>query len=269
MLSNGSSPLGQMDREPGSPMRKTANAYMDRLSRLSDRLNGLQTDFQTEKETRFQQLQTQLQDVDGRLQNASEAMHGSSSLLKEAFVDYERAFREEQQQQSMRDDAAAKELISVDGRLHQCLRTEQAARREMEGSLLAAFDQKTALIREELEKEARSGAQAEAAFKRHVEVDIPQLYENLSQERKSRETMEERLVSRASEEIRRLQQAVAQERKVREDIEEAMVRRMEEAIGSLQADLQQERAQREATEEHLLKLLEQTTHKLETAAHLF
>ena len=73
---------------------------------------------------------------------------------------------------------------------------------------------------EEIAREGRSRAEAEAALRRYVDVDIPKLYESLrdagrllsllppggAKEAQSRETMEDRIVRRASEEIQRLQQ---------------------------------------------------------------
>ena len=110
--------------------------------------------------------------------------------------------------------------------------------------MLRSFDERTAVLREEwvfcqiprlrpfeeIAREGRSRAEAEAALRRYVDVDIPKLYESLRDEAQSRESMEERIVRRASEEIQRLQQAIVTEKKAREDTEEALLRMMEEGL---------------------------------------
>merc|ERR1719160_1695220 len=93
-------------------------------------------------------------------------------------------------------ETRSKELASIDARLQQALEGEQQARREAEAKVLRSFDEKTAVLREEIAREGRTRVEAEAALRRYVDVDIPKLYENLREEAHSRETMEDRIVRR-------------------------------------------------------------------------
>mmetsp|Transcript_4132 Transcript_4132/g.7586 ORF Transcript_4132/g.7586 Transcript_4132/m.7586 type:complete len:253 (-) Transcript_4132:39-797(-) len=242
--------------------------YYERINRLSERLSGLQQGLEHERNSRFDQLSQRMYDVDLKLQQSQETLHSDLALLKDQLVKFQRDFDEERLGREAMTEARSKELGAADLRLQNALEAEQQARRDAEAKVLKTFDERTALLREEIAREGRSRAEAEAALRRYVDVDIPKLYESLREEAQSRETMEDRIVRRASEEISRLQEAILTEKKAREDTEEALLRMMEDTVAKMRAEIAQERADRETTEETLLKLLEETCNKLNAASQV-
>lgn len=243
-----------------------SGAYYDRISKLSERLAGLQTGLEHERNSRFDQLSQKMHDVDLRLASSQDSAASKISQLKEQLSKFHRDFDDERVNREALQETKQKELSGIDVRLQQALEVEQQARRDSEAKVVRAFDEKTAALREEIAREGRSRMEAESALRRYVDVDIPKLYENLREESQSRETMEDRIVHRASDEIMRLQEAIIAEKKAREDTEEALLRMMEDTVGKMRAEIAQERQDRETTEETLLKLLEETCNKLNAAS---
>eukprot|EP00439_Symbiodinium_sp_Y106_P047730 s356_g6.t1 len=263
--------------------------YYERINRLSERLSGLQQGLEHERNSRFDQLSQRMYDVDLKLQQSQEPSDAKQSLrsqgeLSDQLLKFQRDFDEERLGREAMTESRSKELGAADMRLQQALEAEQQARRDAEAKVLRTFDERTALLREEIAREGRSRAEAEAALRRYVDVDIPKLYESLREEAQSRETMEDRIVRRASDEIARLQEAILTEKKAREDTEEALLRMMEDSlaccsstfrlfgimdtVAKMRAEIAQERADRETTEETLLKLLEETCNKLNAASQV-
>merc|ERR1740129_291465 len=174
----------------------SGGSYYDRISKLSERLSGLQQGLEHERNVRFDHLSVKMQDVDARLQSSQDAVQRECGQLKEQLSKFQRDFDEERLNREGLQDAKSKELSAIDVRLQQQLELEQHARRESEAKVLRSFDEKTATLREEIAREVRTRQEAEAALRRYVDVDIPKLEESL-----------------------RLQEAILTEKKAREDTE--------------------------------------------------
>merc|ERR1712115_508383 len=110
---------------------------------------------------RFEALHSRILDVDKRLQAGKDATERDCRALKESLAKFQHDFDQEKHSRESLHDTRAKDLSSIDARLHQALEAEQHSRREAEAKVLSTFDEKTALLREEIAKEGRSRADAE------------------------------------------------------------------------------------------------------------
>jgi len=251
-------------REPAQG--QTPGTYYDRIHKLSERLSGLQTGLEAERNSRFDQLNLRMHDIDTRLATQQEGAAKKFSLLKEQLSQFQKDLEEEKIGRDRVTDGKNKELLNIDLKLQAALEAEQQARRESEVRILNTFDQKTAELRDEVAKEGNTRLANESKLRKYLEDDIPKLHDGLREEIQQREQMEARIVKRANDEIQRLQDCIVAEKKAREDTEEAMLRMMEDVVAKIQAEIAQERQDREATEETLLRLLEETCTRLNMAS---
>merc|ERR1719261_2212921 len=75
---------------PGS-----SGSYYDRISKLSERLSGLQQGLEHERNLRFDGLGVKMQDVDARLMASQESVNQECGALKEQLAKFHRDFDEE------------------------------------------------------------------------------------------------------------------------------------------------------------------------------
>merc|ERR1719433_1906825 len=72
-----------------------SGSYYDRISRLSERLSGLQQGLEHERNSRFDQLGQKLCDIDSRLQSSQEGLQHDCGQLREQLAKFQRDFDEE------------------------------------------------------------------------------------------------------------------------------------------------------------------------------
>merc|ERR1719409_463466 len=80
---------------PAASGSSTGGSYYDRISKLSERLSGLQQGLEHERNQRFDTLSLKMADVDARLHASQESVTKECSVLKEQLSKFQRDFEEE------------------------------------------------------------------------------------------------------------------------------------------------------------------------------
>merc|ERR1719277_1078779 len=247
-------PRGSTDR---------AKDHRDRIARLNESLLGLQDGLDTERTSRFEDLQGKMTLLDEKVNLSQDMKAHKFHVLKEQLeffgnsVNCERLSREEIAEEKRRD------IETMDKALGAALAEELEERNETESRVMHIFETRTNELKEEVIKAGRDGIATEANFRKYLEVDIPKLRQYLEEEIENRETMEQRMLRKAMDEVTQLQAAVLAEKKAREDMEQAMLRMMEDIVSRVQVEVAKDKKERERTEQTLLGLLNDPLHKLQ------
>lgn len=245
---------------------QTADRHQDHIGWVSAKLCALHDGLAHERDSRFEQLQGKMKELDERVSASQDSVAKKFTVLKSGLVDFQRELDLEQKSREGLAQGATRDVARVHSDLEASLRSEQEARRSNEAKILHIFDQKTNELREEI---GRAGVRREANqanLRRYLEVDVPKLFESIKEEVESRESSEKRMLKKAMDEVSELQAAVLAERRAREDTEEAMLRMMEDVVAKMMGDLASDRRERERTEEMLQELLNATCHRLQVAS---
>merc|ERR1719281_1295359 len=111
----------EVTRGEGGRPGATSGSYYERISRLSERLSGLQQGLEHERNVRFDTLQHKMHDVDSKLHGAQENMQKDCSQLKDSLAKFQRDFDEERLNREALHETKSKELAGIDARLQQAL----------------------------------------------------------------------------------------------------------------------------------------------------
>lgn len=125
-------------------------------------------------------------------------------------VEEERNFRNRQY------EIKIAEIRDLDAKLNDILDTETnvplcftKVRKDSENRLLRLIDEKSMMVRNELNKETRARSAAIDQLAKGLEVDIPKLHETLKEEARERQAIDQGIKNKANEEITRISGLIA------------------------------------------------------------
>lgn len=234
----------------------------DRLHRLEQRLAGLHAGLEKQRRQRVQHLAQKLQQVEEEVRQVSSSSAGTQQALREQLRKVESELKESQT--LVHADAAKREqqALDLEKKLSQLLDAEQQALRDLEGSLLKTFSEKTKKLQATILENGHLHQEEIAALREYCDEEIPKLREGLQREGREREEMERRILKQAAEEIDRLNGQLAAERDARERHLQSLLSLFEEVVREVQRDLSKEKADREKMQEDLVSLMEQTIERI-------
>mmetsp|Transcript_100445 Transcript_100445/g.283308 ORF Transcript_100445/g.283308 Transcript_100445/m.283308 type:complete len:325 (+) Transcript_100445:185-1159(+) len=246
-----------------TPPGDALSALAGKIVGVSGELEELRDNIDLRRNTRFMQMRGNLKFLDDRLS----AWHNEGSkrfeLVRSGFKTFQEEFGAETQQRGELGKRMGQDISELDQSMLSAMQAEQASLRNQKSQILQLFESKLDALREDTTRTDRVGNDNEAKLRRHLEEDVPELYDMLRDERKNREQMEKHMLTTALAEVEELQGTIAAEKQAREDAEEVMLRMLEDAVEKMQAEIANERRERQQTEQMLVTLLKQAVGSLE------
>merc|ERR1711988_1568090 len=92
--------------------------------------------------------------LDERLATSQDAAAKRFAALKDQLVTFQKELGEERENREALAERKAQEVASMDQRLQSALDAEQQARKESEARLLRIFEDKTQLLKDDIERES-------------------------------------------------------------------------------------------------------------------
>jgi len=154
--------------------------YSDRVSRLTDKLNGLQLNIKDGQSRKQDDMDSKLKTVDTKIVNWHEDNNKKFNNIKDQlgsifkYIDEDKTQKEHQLEQRLQD------VRGLETRLIDRFDQEVAARRESERRMFALVEERTASLRNEIAKESKHRFDSIEFLKQTLERDFPRLQEALN-----------------------------------------------------------------------------------------
>jgi hypothetical protein len=250
--------------QPCSPNYKT-NQNLDRLNKISQRLNNIHLTIENEKNFQNEDLETRLQNLEDKINETNDITFKSFTQTKEQLSNLIKLIEEEKQQFEIQYENRMKFISNLENKIMQKFNNENLERQNMEQRLYNQIDDRFNILKNELAKEERNRNESIENFKFYLETEVPKIVEQMKNEQSDREEGDNTLNKMIDDEFMKLNSLVSSEKQAREETEEAFLDMLRSIINKIKSELENEKKQREATEENLLTLLEETCNKLDLA----
>ena len=238
------------------------SGYKERVKRLSERLQGIQGNFETDRSSRFSEIEKKLDDLEKDFYEAQDQNSKKFSMLKDSIQKIEKTLDEELHTRDSYFEIKTHELNEFQGRIQEAFTKSTKIRKENETKIYKIIDDKVESIKLRMIEENKALKDSEAESKEYIEQDVPKLYEFVQNCVADREEMENSLNKKLDTGLSEIENELSVETRTREETEEAMLAMLRDVVSRIKSDLELERKERESSEETLLSLLEETCSKL-------
>eukprot|EP00762_Andalucia_godoyi_P006408 ANDGO_02939.mRNA.1 IQ calmodulin-binding motif protein len=248
-----------------------------RIAQLANKLSGLQSNLEDDKQHRVEAIEARLRTTDDRINALLSTQDKRLLQIRDAVSQAERALDEERRAREVLSEAKGRDVAATDLRLQSELDGLVKVRKESENRVLAILDDKIrSLVMEFSASNSSSSSNSGHHHSHHshhgattlfggVALDASRIREAVAMEKSAREDAENKLIQTISAELAELAELAEQERRTRERAEDALVRMLQDAGNRLVSELDAEKRDRQETEETLLALLEDTCVKINEA----
>lgn len=238
------------------------SGYKDRVKRLSERLQGIQGNFESDKNSRFSEIEKKLDDLEKDFCESQDQNNKKFSMLKDSIQKLEKAFDEELHVRDSIFELKSQEISEFQSRIQEVFTKSAKARKENENRIYKQIDEKVEAMKLRMIEENKVLKDSEAEARSYIEQDMPKLFEFVQSCINDREEMEMNLTKQLDGGLVEIENDLSVETKTREETEEAMLAMLRDVVSRIKSDLELERKERESSEETLLSLLEETCSKL-------
>lgn len=242
------------------------NQNLDRLSKLSERLNNIHLNIENDKYSKYEEVEVRLANLDEKVIETNESNFKTFNQTKDQISKIIQSIEEDRQKFDASYENRNQYLSQLEFKLMQRFENESTERKAMEKRLTSQIDDRFNVLKNELYKEEKNRNESVENFKFYLETEVPKIIEQMKNEQSDREEGDALINKMIDEEFVKLNDLVENERKARDETEEAFLEMLRSIINKIKVELENEKKQREASEQALLQLLEDTCNKLDVAS---
>lgn len=254
----------QSMNQPCSPNYKT-NQNLDRLNKISQRLNNIHLTIENEKNFQNEDLETRLQNLEDKINETNDITFKSFTQTKEQLSNLIKLIEEEKQQFEIQYENRMKFISNLENKIMQKFNNENLEIENMEQRLINQIDDKYNILKNELLIEEKNKNDSINNFKLYLETEVPKIIDQMKNEQKERENEDIFINKMIDDEFNKLMNMISSEKNARKETEEAFLDMIKSIINKVKSEMENEKKMREKTEENLLSLLEETCNKLDSA----
>eukprot|EP01017_Pseudomicrothorax_dubius_P019438 TRINITY_DN2137_c0_g1_i20.p1 TRINITY_DN2137_c0_g1~~TRINITY_DN2137_c0_g1_i20.p1 ORF type:complete len:220 (+),score=67.01 TRINITY_DN2137_c0_g1_i20:123-782(+) len=192
--------------------------HSERIQRIADRLSSIQIGEESHRHQRYDTLEARIKVLEERLAENQEAFSKRIGSLKEGVTRLAKLVEEEKHWQGEVLEKRGADLAALDGKFSALFDSEEGSRREGEVKVIRVLEDKVAVTRGEVAKEAAARTEQIEALEQALAADLPRLFDAVKLEASEREANDAALLRRCNEEVARLSALVTQERKSRQEL---------------------------------------------------
>lgn len=142
------------------------------------------------------------------------------------------------------NEARDKEIKTLEQKVIEKFDQEEKALQDTEKRLLTLIEDKTAMVRSDIAREAAIRTENIEYLKSCLEGDIPKLQDAVKTETNEREEAANANLKKVNEEMQKLQETVALSKKNREESEEALLEMLKDMVGRIKGEIENEKKER-------------------------
>ncbi len=164
-----------------------ANKYSERVSKITDRLNELHMNIETEKVHKLEQVDTNINTVDDHIVDWHENNNKRFNQFKDKINEYHKYIEDDKTQKELVYETRMLELKNLELKIEERFEQETAARKEMEKRLFGIVEDRFNALKSDVAKESRNRYESIEHLKYCLENDFPKLQEVIKAESIERE----------------------------------------------------------------------------------
>ena len=238
----------------------------ERVRRLSQKLQGIQSNLESDRSGQYQDIENQLDELESLYEQAQEHNTKRFQILRDQVTQIEKSLNEELHMRDSYIQIKSQELHEHQSRIQENYSKSLKLRKETESKALKMIDSKAETAKSRLYDELRSLKAKENESKAFIQQEIPKLCEFVQSYMTEREEVETGFVRLLEYQVVGVEEELRVETQTREETEEAMLAMLRDVVSRIKSDLEGERRERESSEETLLGVLEETCAKLSSVS---
>ncbi|CAK68180.1 unnamed protein product (macronuclear) [Paramecium tetraurelia] len=237
----------------------------ERVAKISSQLSQMDLTIEGERTKRIEESETRLDQLESGLNELNEQLSQRVALIKDSVLKLQKVLDQTKLQREQHFEQKQKEYIDLENSFNQAVEGLTSTRKDGEQKIIRFIEEKTGLIRSELSTESRTRNENIERLNQCLETDLPRLHEAIKTEVAEREEMDSNISRKMNEELSKLNQLLVQEKVNRQESEQAIFDMLKDVVNRIKTEVDNEKKQRESTEETLLALLEDTCNKVNAA----
>lgn len=245
-----------------------ASQNLDRLGKLSEKLNNIHLNIETEKYSKYEDIEIKLNNLNDTHNESSEKNIKAFSVVKEQIAQIIKQIEDDKQEYEHNYENRSNYIRMLEFKIMERFDAESNERKDGERGLMLYIDEKFNILKNELTKESKNRNDSIENFTFYLESEIPKIVEQMKNEQLERDESDNNINRMINEEFARLTMLISNEKKTREETEEAFLDMLRSVINKVKNELESEKREREKTEETLLTLLEETCSRLDEASRI-
>ena len=241
------------------------NGYIERVKKISDRLQTMQLILNPENSSGFSETDKKLDELESEFSAASDQNNKKFNILKDNLQRIELVIDKEHKTREKIFLSKSEEYNNLRNLWHADLSKYFKSQNDCESRVLSGIDSKFEVLRSKAIEEINYFKESEALDS--LSQDVPKLKEFAELIVDQRKQVEVELNKRLSTGFEDVENELRVEKKMRQETEEAMLAMLRDVVTRIKRDLDEEKKNRETSEETLLSLLEETCEKISSVTN--
>jgi uncharacterized phage infection (PIP) family protein YhgE len=235
--------------------------YLDRIHKISERLNSLQSDIENEKLNKIDSLSLRIKQSDDRITQQHEQSLKHVNQVREMIGRVTEKINQQKEQRENGIVGLECSIQKVQSDITEDIKFLQAEILREESRVAVLVDEKIAVVKESMVKDGESVRDLLLRLKKY-EADITDLKMEISNEMQTRRESEEALVDQVQNALSQLNDRLYEERSAREEAEQRIFTVIEDFSKKFEDRIIMERRDREISEESLVAVIENVVSRL-------
>jgi len=236
--------------------------HVERIARLSEKLGDLKIITEAEKIGRLSQIEKKLRIMEESLGDYQDNFCKKLGALKDSTTGLQKQFSEDKEEYDRHYTEELHDITLLEKKLQSLYDKEKSRRKEYENRLTANVEEKTQILKNEIQKENQIMSESFSQLNQIYESDLSKLQLNLAQEIEEREECDNKIWDYTNSEIRKLNESVGEYGNAKEESEKKVYATIREAVAKIKTWIDDEKTIRETTHEKMINLLEEACKNL-------
>eukprot|EP00825_Cyclidium_porcatum_P023476 TRINITY_DN2583_c0_g1_i4.p1 TRINITY_DN2583_c0_g1~~TRINITY_DN2583_c0_g1_i4.p1 ORF type:complete len:248 (-),score=65.96 TRINITY_DN2583_c0_g1_i4:72-815(-) len=206
----------------GSEMCIRDRNQTERVSKIFDRINSIQSNIENEKSSRFKQVFLLIKEFEKNLDDINQRKEEKFQQQMEKLVQVQELLETEKERIDLATQDLQKDLINIEKSIKKLQENNNKEKTEKEKVLLQAIGQKIDNLQQEIAKEAQAQGQSHQYLNQYSQEDLPRLKDELQYEIAQRKEVEEKIYNQFIEQVNELKETFEKEKKERETKEQEL-----------------------------------------------
>ncbi|CAD8119604.1 unnamed protein product [Paramecium sonneborni] len=239
-----------------------------RIQKISEKLSTIQIGVENERFQRLEQAEQRIQQAEDAFNEFQEQIFTKLNGLRDQLGKLQKQVEDDRQAKEQAIDAKNRDVLALTKKFENAIENEQQGKKEGEAKILRLTEDKSALLRTEVQKETAQRVDAIEGIHQGLQNDLPKIQEAIREEANERDESDQNVMKSITDELVKLSNLINVEKRNRDESEQSIFEMLKDIVNRVKVELDQEKRSREQSEEHLLSLLEDTCNKLSIAANL-
>lgn len=239
--------------------------YEDRVQRLFNRVNNIQSINAEEKQTKLRDIENVLTELAQKISKQKEEKASKLTTLTETMATLSKALEGERERAEKLENTFNSDLLTLEKNFLQSVEEARSLRDESDKRLVTKLNTELEGLQMNLARGLGSERfEGQEELEQLIETDIPRVQAELANESALRKELEGKILEQFLEQVNELRALHEEEKKTRETKEEELVEAINVISKEVEDGLKKQKDERERNEENILELVEKVIERLKT-----